>query len=92
MEYAESLIADLMQEWKSQGYTDIIIIDHGLLYALYEGKYFAVSRMKEDNRINIYDEDLPGSVWSIHAITLGNSCKGILIIGGEKYDLRKLTE
>jgi hypothetical protein len=92
MEYAEGLIADLIQEWKCQGYTDIIIIDHGLLYALYEGKYFAVSMMKEDNRVNIYDDHLPGSVWSMHAITLDNSCKGILIIGGEKYNLRKLTE
>ena len=86
MDYSEDLIADLMQEWKGQGYTDIVIIDHGLLYAINERKYFAVTKMKEDNRINIYDEHLPGSVWSIHAITLDNSYKGILVLGGEKYN------
>ena len=84
MEYSEKLIADLVQEWKVQGYTDMIIIDHGLLYAVNERKYFAVTMMKEDNRVNIYDDQLPGSVWSIHAITLDSSCKGILVLGGEK--------
>jgi hypothetical protein len=84
MGYSESLIADLMQEWISQGYTDVVIINHGLLYAINERKYFAVTMMKENNRVNIYDEHLPGSVWSMHAITLNNSCKGILVLGGEK--------
>ena len=81
MQYSEGLLSDILQEWKCQGYTDIIIIDHGLLYALYEGKYFAVTKMKEDNRINIYDEYLSGSIWSMHAITLDNSCRGVLVLG-----------
>ena len=85
MEYSEGLLTDILQLWKAQGYTDVIIIDHGLLYAVYEGKYFAVTMMKEDNRVNIYDEYLSSSTWSMHAITLNNSCKGILVLG-EKYD------
>ncbi len=92
MEYSKDLIADLLQEWKGKGYTDTIIVDHGLLFALNEEKYFAVTMMKEDNRINIYDENLSGSKWSMHAITLDNSCKGILVLGGEKYIPRELTE
>ena len=86
MAYSEELIADLMQQWKYQGYTDIIFIDHRLLYAVNERKYFTIAKMKEDNRVNIYDEHLPGSVWSIHAITLDNSCKGILVLGGKQYN------
>jgi hypothetical protein len=86
MEYSKGLIADILQVRKYQGYTDIIIIDHGLLYAVNERKYFAITKIKEDNCVNIFDEHLPGSVWSIHAITLDNSCKGILFLGGNKYN------
>ena len=92
MEYSEDLIADLLKEWKIQGYTDTIIIDHGLLFALNERKYFAATMMKEDNRVNIYDENLSGSAWSMHAITLDNSCKGILVLGGGIYNPWELTE
>ena len=42
MEYSEELIADLLQEWKSKGYTDSIIIDHGLLFASNDNKYFSL--------------------------------------------------
>ena len=91
MEYSEELIADLLQEWKSKGYIDNIIIDHGLLFAVNQAKYFTVTAMKEDMRVNIYDENLSGSAWSMHAITLNNSCKGILILGGEIYNPWELT-
>jgi hypothetical protein len=92
MEYSEDLIADLLQEWKCKGYSDTIIIDHGLLFALNKGEYFSLTVMKEDNRVNIYDEKLSGSAWSIHALTLNNSCKGILILGGEIYNPWELTQ
>jgi hypothetical protein len=92
MEYSEELIADLLQDWKSKGYTDTIIIDHGFLFAVNLQKYFPLSMMKEDNRVNIYDEYLSGSAWSMHALTLGNSCKGILILGGEIYNPWELTQ
>ena len=92
MEYSEDLIADLLQDWKSKGYTDTIIIDHGFLYALNEKEYFALSMMKENNRVNIHDENLSGSAWSMHALTLNNSCKGILILGGEIYNPWELTQ
>ena len=73
MEYAEDLIADLLKEWKSKGYTDTIIIDHGLLFAINQGKYFSLGTMKEDFRANIYDENLSGSAWSMHAISLDDT-------------------
>ena len=92
MEYSEELIADLLQEWDSKGYADNIIIDHGLLFAVNQEKYFSATSMKEDMRVNIYDENLSGSAWSMHAITLNNSCKGILILGGEIYNPRELTQ
>ena len=92
MEYSEELIATFLQDWKSKGYTDTIIIDHGLLLALNQEQYFPVSLMKEDNRVNIYDENLSGSAWSMHALTLNNHCKGILILGGEIYNPWELTQ
>jgi|GEM_PF-4006075 len=92
MEYSEELIADLLKDWRSKGYTDTIIIDHGLLFAINLEKYFPLSLMKEDNRVNIYDEHLSGSAWSMHAITLDNSCMGILVLGGEIYNPWELTQ
>jgi hypothetical protein len=92
MEYSEELIANLLQEWKGKGYTDTIIIDHGFLYAINEKEYFALSMMKEDGRVNFYDENLSGSAWSMHALTFNNSCKGILILGGEIYNPWELTQ
>ena len=91
MEYSEEVIADLLQDWRSKGYTDTIIIDHGFLYALNEKEYFALSMMKEDGRVNFYDENLSGSAWSMHAITFNRSIKGILILGGEIYNPWELT-
>jgi hypothetical protein len=61
MEYSEELISTLLQEWKSRGYTDIIVVDHGLLLSLDREEYFPLSVMKEDNRVNIYDEQMSGS-------------------------------
>ena len=92
MEYSEELIADLLQEWKGKGYTDTIIIDHGLLYAVNKKEYFPLTMVKEDSRVNFYDEHLSGSEWSMHALTLNNSCKGILILGGEIYNPWELTD
>jgi len=92
MEYSEDLIADLLKEWKSKGYTDTIIIDHGLLFAINQGKYFSLVSMKEDFRANIYDENLSGSAWSMHAISLDDTSKGILILGGEIYNPWELTD
>ena len=91
MEYSEELISNILQEWKYQGYTDTIIIEHGFLYALNEKEYFTLSTIKEDNRANIYDEYLSGSAWSMHALTLNETCKGILILGGEIYNPWELT-
>jgi hypothetical protein len=91
MEYSEELISTLLREWKSRGYTDIIVVDHGLLFSLNREQYFSMSVMKEDSRVNIYDEHMSGSAWSMHALTLGGTCKGILILGGEIYKPWELT-
>ena len=91
MEYSEDLIAKLLQEWKGQGYTDTIIVDHGLLLAINRKEYFSLSVVNEDFRVNIYDENLSGSAWSIHALTLNKTCKGILVLGGEIYNPWELT-
>jgi len=91
MEYSEDLVAKLLQEWKDQGYTDTIIVDHGLLLALNRKEYFSVSTADEDFRVNIYDEQLSGSAWSMHALTLNKTCRGILVLGGEIYNPWELT-
>ena|SRR5215510_5460070 len=91
MEYSEELISNLLQELRSKGYTDTVIIDHGMLFAINQSEYYPLSSMKEDKRVNIYDEFMSGSAWSMHAITLNNSCKGILILGGDIYNPWELT-
>ena len=91
MEYSEELISTLLQEWKSRGYTDTIIIEDGLLFSLNEQVHFPLSAMKEDSRVNIYDENMSGSAWSMHAITLNDACMGILLLGGEIYNPWELT-
>src|SRR6476659_158353 len=91
MEYSEDLISSILQQWKDQGYTDTVIVDHGMLFALNREKYFPVQLMNEDFRVNIYDENLSGSAWSMHALTLSEECKGILILGGEIYNPWELT-
>jgi len=92
MDYSEEAISTLMQEWKSSGYTDTVIIDDGLLFALDKTEYFSLSVVKEDKRVNIYDENMSGSAWSMHALTLNNDCKGILLFGGEIYNPWELTD
>ena len=91
MEYSEEHIAEILQQWKTAGYTDTIIVDHGLLLAINSGEYFAVKTINEDIRVNFYDEFLSGSAWSMHALTLGDSCRGILILGGDIYNPWELT-
>ena len=92
MEYSEDLVAKLLQEWKDQGYTDTIVVDHGLLLALNRKEYFPASMAHEDVRVNFYDEHLSGSAWSIHAVTLNETCKGILVLGGDIYNPWELTQ
>ena len=91
MEYSEALISNVLQQWRDKGYTDTIIVDHGMLFALNSEKYFPVQLATEDIRVNIYDEYLSGSAWSIHALALSDDCKGILILGGEIYNPWELT-
>src|SRR6478752_410234 len=91
MEYSQDAIAEVIKDWRSRGYIDTIVVDHGLLYALDHEEYFSVMMMNEDIRVNVYDELLSGSAWSIHALTLNETCKGILILGGEFYNPWELT-
>jgi hypothetical protein len=91
MERMDDLVSKFLQKWKRKGYTDTIIVEDGLLLALNRGEYFPVSMAKEVNRVNIYDEFLSGSAWSLHALTLNKTCKGILILGGEIYNPWELT-
>jgi hypothetical protein len=91
MEDFDSLISKLSQDWRGKGYTDTIIVEHGFLFAINRGEYFSVRMANEDIRVNIYDEYLSGSAWSLHAITLNKTCKGILILGGEIYNPWELT-
>jgi hypothetical protein len=90
MQYSEEGIANILRKWKLLGYTDTIIIDHGLLFSVNQSLHFALPGMKEDYRVNIYDEFMSGSAWSMHALTL-NGCKGILALGGEMYGPWELT-
>ena len=91
MEYSEEVISEILQDWKNKGYTDTIIVEQGLLLALNHEEYFPVSRVHEDRRVNYYDEHLSASAWSIHALTLDQNCKGILVLGGEIYKPWELT-
>jgi hypothetical protein len=91
MQYSEDMIANLLHQWKILGYTDTIIVDHGLLFSVNQSLYYTLSAMREDDRVNIYDEGFSGSAWSMHALTLNDSNKGILILGGEMYTPWELT-
>jgi len=86
MEHVEESISGLLLKWRLKGYTDTIIVDEGKLFAISRGEYFTLSAMKEDIRAEIYDDNLWGSAWSVHALTLDRFCKGILILGGEMYN------
>ena len=92
MEHIQEPISELLLEWRCKGYTDTVIVDQGKLFAVDRDEYFTLSVMKEDIRANIFDENLSGSAWSIHALTLDRTCKGTLILGGEMYNPWELPE
>lgn len=91
MEYSEEAIEKILADWKSEGYTDTIVIDHGMFYATETKEYFPVSKAREDNRVHFYDENMSGPAWSMHAITLHDRCKGIILLGGGMYAPWELT-
>ena len=53
MEYSEDLISNILQQWKDHGYTDTVIVDHGMLFALNHRRGLQ-GRTVPDSQLNFY--------------------------------------